>query len=237
MKDFIKWLGVNEKIAKVAVWLLIIMVFLIVFNTGLESIGFPHYAITYDNLVKINYNKFAETIVAFAITILNFYTVALLVFRVREAKKILKFSIVYLILNILINKLFGYIVLQVFIIIYILMFCYFYSNKNKKYILYGTLSYIFSVIIQGIWYISKAKFIDYTNINNLTRSILSLDYFIIMALIILVKEIYLKKRGERLCGDHQDASYGSANSKAKTKSQRKSQRKSQAQLTKTKRIK
>ena len=26
MKDFIKWLGVNEKIAKVAVWLLIIMV-------------------------------------------------------------------------------------------------------------------------------------------------------------------------------------------------------------------
>ena len=27
MKDFIKWLGVNEKVAKVAVWMLIIMVF------------------------------------------------------------------------------------------------------------------------------------------------------------------------------------------------------------------
>ena len=28
MKDFIKWLGVNEKVAKVAVWMLIFMVFL-----------------------------------------------------------------------------------------------------------------------------------------------------------------------------------------------------------------
>ena len=60
MKDFIKWLGVNEKIAKVAVWMLIFMVALIIVNTALESLGFPHYAITYDNLKQININKITE---------------------------------------------------------------------------------------------------------------------------------------------------------------------------------
>ena len=53
MKDFIKWLGVNEKVAKVVVWLLIIMTSLIIVNAALESLGFPHYAITYDNLKRI----------------------------------------------------------------------------------------------------------------------------------------------------------------------------------------
>ena len=43
---------------------------------------------------------------------------------------------------------------------------------------------------------AKARFIDYNSINDPTKSILSLDYFIIMAVIILVKEVYLKKRGE-----------------------------------------
>ena len=57
MKDFIKWLGVNEKIAKVAVWLLIIMVTLIIVNTALASLGFPNYQITYSNLVNINIDK------------------------------------------------------------------------------------------------------------------------------------------------------------------------------------
>ena len=57
MKDFIKWLGVNEKIAKIAVWLLIIMVFLIVLNTALASLGFPNYQLTYDNLIKVNKNN------------------------------------------------------------------------------------------------------------------------------------------------------------------------------------
>ena len=47
MKDFVKWLGVNEKVAKAIVWLLIIMVTLIIFNMGLESLGFPYYKITY----------------------------------------------------------------------------------------------------------------------------------------------------------------------------------------------
>ena len=60
MKDFIKWLGVNEKIAKVAVWLLIIMVFLIMTNAMLESIGFPNYQLTYANIINININKISN---------------------------------------------------------------------------------------------------------------------------------------------------------------------------------
>ena len=56
MKDFIKWLGVDEKIAKVAVWALIIMVLLIIFNTFLDSIGVPYYKLSVENLSKINTN-------------------------------------------------------------------------------------------------------------------------------------------------------------------------------------
>ena len=53
MKKFIKWLGVNEKVAKIAVWLLIIMVSLIIINAGLASLGFPNYQITYNNIKQI----------------------------------------------------------------------------------------------------------------------------------------------------------------------------------------
>ena len=57
MKEFFKWLGVNEKVAKVAIWLFVIMVCLIVFNTALDSLGLPYYKITVDNLQKINTYK------------------------------------------------------------------------------------------------------------------------------------------------------------------------------------
>lgn len=228
MKDFVKWLGVNEKVAKVVVWIFIIMVMLIIFNTALESTGFPNYKITYDNLRQVNTSAIIDYLVVCVIAILNFYSMILLVFKVKDITKIFKYALLYLFLNILVawGPLKPY--LQVFIVLYILVFCYLYSNKNKKYILYGITSCIFVALIEGIWYLSKAKFINYSEINDVTKSILSLDYFIIMAVIILVKEIYLKKRGEKLCGEameNQDASYGSANSKTKANSQRKSQKK------------
>lgn len=197
MKDFIKWLGVNEKIAKVAVWMLIFMVFLILTNTMLESMGFPHYAITYDNLIKVKTNLVLETIVSALVAGLNFYTIILLVFRAKEAKNIFKYCVLYCILNFLVNEIFGYTTLQILIVVFCTTFCYFYSKKNWKYIFYGIGSIIANIIIQGIWYITKIQFIDYTQINRLTKTLLSFDFFIIMAVIILVKEIYLKKRGEK----------------------------------------
>lgn len=197
MKEFIKWLGINDKVAKVAVWLLIIMVFLIITNMMLESIGFPYYKITYENMKRINVNKVIEYAVSSLIAILNFYSIVLLTFRVKESKKIFKYALLYLVLNLVLSFIFSKAIMQVLIFIYIVGFCYIFSGKNKKYLLYGTLSYVATVFIQGIWYLSKARFIDYSSLNYTTRSILSLDYFIIMGIIILVKEIYLKKRSEK----------------------------------------
>lgn len=197
MKDFIKWLGVNEKIAKVAVWMLIFMVMLIITNTMLESIGFPHYAITYDNIKLINVNKIIDTIVMIITVLLNFYTIVLLVFRAKEFKKILKYGIIYLILNAISTAILGAGLTQIFIAVYLLVFSYLYSNKNKKFIIYTILSMILNAGIQSITYMYKVKFIDYTAMNEITKTLLFSDYFIIMAVIILVKEIYIKKRGEK----------------------------------------
>ena len=80
MKDFIKWLGVNEKIAKVAVWLLIIMVTLIIVNTALASLGFPNYQITYDNIKNISTNVIVDTISRILACFLNFYSILLIVY-------------------------------------------------------------------------------------------------------------------------------------------------------------
>lgn len=206
MKDFIKWLGVNEKVAKVAVWLLIIMVFLIVTNTMLESIGFPYYKITIDNLVKIDTNKILNSVISWIMCILNFYSIILIVFRVKEVKKVFKYSMLYLILLIIIKALTNYVISQIFIFAYIIIFCYLYSNKNWKYILYGFFSLIINTIIQFICYYYKIKLIDISALNYATKIIQSLDYFIIMAIIILVKEVYLKKRGGKACGMHQAGS-------------------------------
>ena len=220
MKDFVKWLGVNEKVAKVAVWLLIIMVFLIITNTMLGSLGFPNYQITYDNLVKIDTNQVSELILSGLIAILNFYTMILLVFRIKETKRIFKYALLYLMLNIIINSIFGYIVLQIFIVLFCMIFCYLYSNKNKKYIIYFLISYVLTVIIQGLWYSIKIQFINYQDLNNVAIAFLTIDYFIIIGIIILVKEIYLKKRGVKKW-DRLDAYSGLANSKTKTNSPKK----------------
>lgn len=196
MKDFIKWLGVNEKIAKVAVWMLIFMVMLILTNTMLESIGFPHYAITYENLVRIDSKKYLDYIINWIVIVLNFYSIVFLVFRITEYKKTIKYLIIYFILNILVHNIFNDGILQIFIFIFMIIFSYLFSNYNKKYILYIMFSLLINTLIQGITYLYKLKFIDYSTLNYFTKTILFTDYFIIMAIIILVKEIYIKKRGE-----------------------------------------
>ncbi len=197
MKDFVKWLGVNEKIAKVIVWLLIIMVFLILTNTLLESVGFPHYAITYDNLKRINVNQVVNDLSSCLVNILNFYAISLLVFRIKESKKLFKYAILYLILTWVVASTFNYAISQIFIFLYFITFCYFYSQKNYKYITYSIIAVIIDAIIQGITYMHKARLIDISRLNQITKNFLSIDYFIIIGVIILVKEIYLKKRSEK----------------------------------------
>ena len=212
MKDFLKWLGVNEKVAKVAIWLFIIMVCLIVVNTALDSLGLPYYKITMDNLVKINSNKLLDYLCSCLTTLLNFYTVIFLVFRVKNFKKIFPYSILYLFLNIIVSVVFGYVASQTFIVCYIAIFCYLFSKKKPKYIAYAFASYIVNIIIQYVWYLYKFRFLEYSTINRTTKIMLSIDFFIIMAIVIFSKEIYLKKRGEIKC---QSAYYGSENSKKK----------------------
>ena len=215
MKEFIKWLGVNEKVAKVVVWMFILMVFLIVTNAMLASIGFPHYRITYENLVSVDINKVGGIISSCLVCILNFYATMLLIFRIKEAKKLFKYAVLYMLLNWLVNAIFGYVLSQIFIILSFMLFSYFYSNKNKKYIIYGLVSLIINAFLQGVTYIYKMKLIEFESVSEITRALLSINYFIIMAVIILVKEIYLKKRGEKICGMDQVAGSGLENSKKK----------------------
>lgn len=224
MKDFIKWLGVNEKVAKVAVWLMIIMICLIIVNTCFESIGLPYYAITYDNLINIKSAKVINVLVDFIISLLNFLVIVLLVVNAKKVKSLLKYGIVYLILNFIIYKLFGYIAMQVFIITYCIGACYHLSENNRKYILYGIIAIIINALIQTITYRYKASLIDYDELSRVSQAILSIDYFIIMAIIILVKEIYLKRRSKK-CQKVQEAYFGGENSKKKENLQKKSQKK------------
>lgn len=196
MKDFIKWLGVNEKVAKVAVWMLIIMVFLIVINTALNSLGFPHYAITYDNLKNIDFGVQTNLLSRFVVCVLNFYAILLLVFRVKEIKKLFKWAILYLILNIAFYKIGGYLITQIFIFLFFIIFPYLYSKKNWIYLLYGLGALVIDALIQGLAYWYKLSLIDITELSRFTRALLSIDYFIIIGIIIVVKEIYLNKRGE-----------------------------------------
>ncbi len=196
MKEFFKWLGVNEKVAKVVIWLLIIMVCMIVFNTALDSLGLPYYKITVDNLQKINSHKVLEYLASYLMVLLNFYTIVFMIFRVKEFKKIFPYSILYLIFNIIVYMSLGYLANQIFMILYVLIFCYLYSGKEKKYIIYTISSYVLNAIIQYICYLYKIKNIDYTLTNNLTQILLGIDFFIIMIIIILAKEIYLKKGRE-----------------------------------------
>ena len=227
MKDFFEWLGVNEKVAKVVIWIFVIMVMIISTNMLFESIGLPYYKITYDNLVTGTYSKAGSVILNCIVGLLNFYSIIFLVFRVKEFKKIFKYSLLYLVLNVLVNTVFGYGVLQVFIAGYIVVFCYLYSNRNWKYALYGVIALIVDLVIQGLDYMYKVRFIDYSAVDGMTRFILSADYFIIIGIMIIVKEIYLEKRSNKLCGEAEQEAYsGSDNLTKKESLQRKSQRRS-----------
>ncbi len=196
MKDFIEWLGVNEKIAKLVVWIFIIFVMLITTNAMLDSIGFPHYQLTYENFKKINLNKILEYFANWLFIILSFYAIVLLVFEVKQAKRLFKYSIIYLICNIAFSLAFTKGIADLFTLLFMLTFSYLYSNKNYKYLVYMVLSLILNTIMQSITYYYKAKFVDYSSLNEFTKGLLFTDYFIIMGIIILVKEIYLKKRSE-----------------------------------------
>ena len=194
MKDFLKWLGVNEKIAKIAVWLLIFMVSLIILNVFLESVGFPYYKITAENLSKINYGKVGELVLQFTLSVFNFYSTIFLVLRVREFKKTIKYALLYLILNVVIVNTFDYAVSQIYIFVFILAFLFFYSKKNWKYLVYGIGALAFNTAIQYVCYLYKCRFVDFNSIGLLNTLITSLDYFIIMMFVIIVKEIYLNKK-------------------------------------------
>ncbi len=196
MKEFLKWLGINEKIAKIAVWLFIFMVSLIIINVFLESIGFPYYRITAENLSKINYGVVIEFILGCLLNLFNFYATILLVVKVKDFKKTIKYAILYLTLNIIVVNIFDYALSQIFIIIFIIGYCYFYGHKNWKYIIYGTIAFIVNAIVQSVCYLYKIRFVNYDAIGLINRFLTSLDYFIVMILVIIIKEIYLKKRGE-----------------------------------------
>ena len=194
MKDFCKWLGVNEKFAKVIVWIFIIMSMLIVFNSAFESMGMPYYKLTVENLSKIDYPKVFDYGISWIVALLNFYAMVFLIFPIKDFKKIFKYSILYLILNIIVLNLFGNGALQIFIALFIVIFSYLYSNKNKKYILYGILSCIISTIIQYVCYLYKARFIDFVNISGLNKLLVYSDYVLFMFIIILVNEIIIKNK-------------------------------------------
>ena len=221
MKEFLKWLGVNEKVAKVVIWLAVIMGFLIIVNTALDSLGLPYYKITVDNLVKIKTYKVFEYLTAWIVGLFNFYTIVFLIFRVKDFKRIFPYSILYILGNILVSETIGVLASQIYIIVFLLGFCYFYSGKKVKYILYGIISLIFNTFVQYIWFTYKASSINIAELNSTTKTILTLDFFIIMTIIILVKEIYLRQRGCKKC---QTVGYGLELSTKKVNSQKKSQK-------------
>lgn len=198
MKEFLKWLGINEKVAKVCTIALIFMVIIIILNTFLESVGLPFYKITHQNLSNINTNIIVDALISWLIVLLSFYSTIFLVFRVKDFKKIFKYSLIFLALNILLKYLTrSSVAVQIFIFLYILGFCYLYANKNKKYILYGLLSYLLFVFVEFICYWYKLRFIDFNELNYITRNLLGLDCFVIMLIIIIIKEIILNKKGKQ----------------------------------------
>ena len=84
----------------------------------------------------------------------------------------------------------------IYIPIFICLFCYLYSNKNWKYLLYGLGAYVFNVLIQYILYLYKLRFVEITNTDYFIRFITSFDFLIVVFVIILIKEI-IKKNKER----------------------------------------
>lgn len=202
MKDFCDWLGVNEKVAKLVVWIFIGMCMLIIFNTALESFGLPFYKISLENLSKLTMGKYGDYLLSCSVTLLNFYTMIFLVFRLKDFKKIFPYSILYLVLNIVSINLFSNdalnnISMQIFIPLYVIVFSFLYSKCNWKYFIYGLFTYIVNVFMQFICYLYKLRFVDFTNISQFNRFLTSIDFLLIMFVIILIKEIIIKNKEKR----------------------------------------
>ena len=192
MREFIKWLGINEKIAKIAIWIFIFMIFFITTNAMLDSLGFSNYKITYENLKNVN-SKTLDYISSWLVSFISFYLTVLLVFSIKDLKKILKFALLFVLGNILTSILFNYVGVQIYIVLFIPLFCFFYSDKKWIYTAYGLISLIFNAVMQYMFYSFKLSGIDLVNLNETTKNILGIDYIITMIIIILIKEIYMNK--------------------------------------------
>lgn len=197
MKDFCKWLGVSEKFAKVTVWLFIIMVFLIITNSMLDSLGFPYYKLTVENLSKIDYPKVFDTLISWVMVLLSFYAVIFMVIPVKDFVKVFRYSIIYLVLNICVTLLTNTAIAQIFVILAPCVFTYYYFDKKWKYVGYTFASAILNILMQFVSYAYKVKFIDFTNISCFNKFLVSLDYFIMMFIIILVKEVIIKNKKKK----------------------------------------
>lgn len=195
MKDFIKWLGVNEKVAKLAVWLLIFMITLIIINSCLESIGMPYYKVTIENLSKIKINSLINYLCVIAVSVLNYVLTTFIVIRTKEIKKLLPYVLVYTIIPIIVTKYLGYGVTQVFIFVYTMYTIIKFSEKPIKGIYKGLITIVINTIVQYIcYYTFKLKYIEVTKLEGLNYLLTSLDSFLILLIIIIVKELYLYKR-------------------------------------------
>lgn len=201
MKDFCKWLGVSEKTAKLVICLFVVMAFIVMTNIMLESIGLPFYKLTVENLSKVNVGEIIEFILSCVIVLLNFYAMIFLVFPIKDFNKIFKYSLLYLVLDIILSETTNAMFVNIFILCFILVFSYLYSNKNKKYILYGLIGYGINALVQFICYLYKVRFIDYTHIDGLNKLLTSFDYFIFMFIIILAKEIIIKNKKKNKKGE------------------------------------
>lgn len=201
MKEFCKWLGVSEKFAKLVVCLFVVMAFIVMTNIMLESIGLPFYKLTVDNLSKVNVGEIVEFILSCVMVLLNFYAMIFLVFPIKDFNKIFKYSLLYLLLDIILTETTDAIFVNIFILCFVLIFSYLYSNKNKKYILYGLIGYGINAFVQFVCYLYKARFIDFANINGLNKLLTSFDYFIFMFIIILVKEVIIKNKKKNKKGE------------------------------------
>lgn len=194
MKEFCKWLGVSEKFAKLVICLFVVMSFLIVTNSMLDSLGFPYYKLTVENLSKLDLGEVFETLVSWIMVLLSFYAVIFMVIPVKDFGKVFKYSIIYLALNIGVTLLTNTAIAQIFVILAPCVFAYYYFDKKWKYAGYMFASTILNIIMQFVSYSYKVKFIDFTNISCFNKFLVSLDYFIMMFIIILVKEIIINNK-------------------------------------------
>ena len=142
-------------------------------------------------------NDFFNYICALIVSLLNFYSIVFLVIRIKEFKKILPYSVIYIVILAIINNKIPAGVEQLLVPCLNCCLLYFIANKNKRYILYGVLSMVINIVVQYLcYYLFKVKYLNAISIKGLNYLLSSIDYFIVMFFIILVKEVYLKYKKE-----------------------------------------